>query len=283
MTHRIMAGMNFDAEGIEFAPVIPQCFTGDKILSGFLYRGSTLDITVKGTGHDVDFILLDDKRINGNFISAAQLHGRHSIIITMKNGHPAVQGTQMTNHAEIIPDEPIVEWNGDSAHIINYNPSFAYKMIIDGAMKYSISDSAFVLPKIGNFSEIAIVASNYQRYSYASHPFILGGSKYRNYIITPNQQKQGTIELNIDVPEGGDYMISISYINDETTCDARIVSANNHKQGVTLLGGLDSDDMAGQSNLIHVDLLKNTNKLTISGLPACHGQAVPISINVFKK
>lgn len=283
MTHRLMAGLKFDAEGIEFAPVVPAFFSGDKHLDGFMYRGATLNITVKGTGHDVDKVELDGKAVNGTFIAASLLKGTHNIVIKMKEGRKAEQGVTITNKEMQVPAEPVVVWNGDSAHIYNFDHQLAYKLVIDGNITYTISDSTFAVPSNNTFTEMAVVAANKRCFSYSSRPFIVGGSKFKYFLIAKEQCDSDQITLHLNVPEGGDYMLSINYTSNETACDARIISANTHKQGVTLLSGLNTDGVAGQSNLIHVDLLRNDNIITISRLPACHGKARPISVNLFKK
>ena len=123
MTHRVLMGMNFVPDGIEFSPNVPICFDGDKKLTGFKYRNGSLDITVKGTGHDVDFIMLDGTRINGNFIGTDALQGHHTIEVTMRPGAQASQRVTIVTRAMVLPDEPQVVWNGDSALIVNYNAS----------------------------------------------------------------------------------------------------------------------------------------------------------------
>lgn len=283
MTHRLLFGMKFETDGIEFMPVVPSCFAGDKQLSGFSYRDGTLNITVKGCGHDVDYITLDDQRVNGTFVAASQLKGEHNIVIQMKEGHTSERGITISNVLMQLPDEPVVAWDGDSAYIYNYNPSQAYKLVIDGKISYTINDSVFAVPQINTFSEMAVITANKRCFSYTSRPFILGGSKFKYFLIGADQIEGDKITLHLNVPEGGDYMLSINYTSNETSCDARIISANTHKQGVTLLSGLNAERVAGQSNLIHVDLLRNDNIVTISGLPTCHGQARPISVNLFKK
>lgn len=284
MTHRILAGMNFESNGIEFAPTVPACFTGDKHIQGFNYRGSTLDITIKGTGHDVEHIDMDDKRLSGNFIKAEQLKGNHhTIVVTMKEGHEENQGIEFSSRNETVPAEPIVTWNGDSAIINNYNNQYAYSLIIDGALTSGISDSIFALPQIDNFSEIAVVAINRKVFSFASRPFIIGGSKFKTYTIPGTDVNKDAINVNITVPEAGDYMLSVNYISPAAPSDTRTVSANTHRQGVVILGGLKSDSISGQSNLIHVDLLRNNNTITISTTPTMGRIATPITLNLFKK
>lgn len=288
MTHRLMAGMKFDAQGIVFEPFIPSCFTGDKKILNFNYRGSSLDITIKGTGKDVDFILLDDKRIDGNFISADKLKGHHSIIITMKQENSlSHQGVTVVTRNITLPDEPEVMWNGDSARVINYNPSLKYKLLVDGNNYYTINDSVFAMPSIENFAEVCVIASNRHCFSYTSRPFILGGRKFQRYPIPATSANNDSINVTISVPEGGNYMLSVNYTSPITFSEVYVVSANTHRQGVIILGGIGTDSISDQSNLIHVDLLRNTNTITLKR-NSHNGNynkkaARPLTLNIFKK
>jgi len=283
MTHRVIAGMTFEPQGIEFEPVVPACFTGDKQLMGFKYRGATLDITVKGTGHEVDFILLDDKRMDGTFIEASKLQKRHSIVITMKEGHVGSQGVTVVNSRTLQPEEPIVMWNGDSASIFNYNPNLAYKLVVDGSRHYSIDDSVFALPQIDKFAELAVVAANKRCFSYSSRPFIKGGPDYYYTHIPEAVAHSESLTVDVNVRQAGTYMLNINYISPATVIDVRTVSANTHRMGIVVMGGLGTDSVASQSNYIPVELLTGKNAITVTAHPASHPTATPLSFNLFKK
>lgn len=287
LTHRVLAGMEFDPEGIEFNPFVPSCLNGDKTITGFKYRNGTIDITVKGTGCIVDFVLLDDKRIDGNFISADKLAGHHSIIVTMNNEAPsATQGVTIATHSFALPDEPVVMWNGDSAQVLNYDPALNYKLVVDGTSSYTISDSIFALPAIDTFSEMCVIAASKSCFSYTSRPFILGGRKFQRYPIPASAEGNDSINVTINVPDGGNYMLSVNYMSPAHSSDVYIVSANTHRQGVVVMSGLGTDTISGQTNLIHVDLLRNANTITLkrtsptgTGAPT----ARPLTLNIFKK
>ncbi len=283
MTHRLLAGMTFEPQGIEFAPVVPSCLPGDKQLMGVSYRGATLDITIKGTGHEVDFILLDDKRIDGTFIEASLLTGRHSIVITMSQGHMGAQGATIVSQRTIRPDEPMIMWNGDSASIFNYTPSMVYKLVVDGSRFYSIDDSTFMLPKIDKFAQVAVVASNSRCYSYTSRPLTMGGKSYVYAAIADEASHSDNINVNVNVSQAGTYMLNVNYISPATSIDVRTVSANTHRMGIVVMSGLGTDSVASQSNIIPVDLLKGANTITVTAHPSSHTAATPLSLNLFKK
>lgn len=283
MTIRVFAGMKFETDGIEFSPVIPQCLAGDKHINGFSYRDATLDITLQGCGHTIDRIMLDGKQLGSNFIPADKLHGHHNITIAVKDESTTSQGVTIVNQRMMFPDEPVVVWNGDSAAITNYDPQLAYRLIVNGNPSLDVADSVFAIPEIDNFSEIALIASNRRCFSYTSRPFILGGDLFQHYVIPRNLAQRDTVSVKVNVPHAGDYMISVNYLSSSRYGDARIVSANTHRQGVVALSGLGTDSISGHSNLIHIDLLRNGNTITLIKTPSIERQATPLSINVFKR
>lgn len=283
MTHRLMAGLNFEPQGIEFAPIVPQCLPGDKKLLGFAYRSGTLDITVRGTGHDVDHVQLDGKRIDGTFVRASQLQGHHTIEITMREGIRGKQGVTIASGRNVRPEHPVVMWNGDSVAIVNYNPHLAYRLVVDGARHYSINDSTFQLPQIDKFAEMTVIASNKRCFGYASKPFVVGGTGYYYAPIPRGMAGSDRVSVEVKVRRAGTYMLNVNYISPATSMDVRTVSANTHRMGIVVMGGLGTDSVASQSNLIAVDLLTGKNTIDITAHPSSRATATPLSINLFKK
>lgn len=283
MTVRVIAGIEFEPDGINFSPTIPQCLSGDKTIHNLKYRDGLLDITINGTGHDVDYITLDDAKQTSSFIAAQHLKGQHKIVVVMKDDAPHSREVTIARNRMVLPDIPVVTWIGDSAIINNYDPQLTYHLVIDGSMSYSVSDSVFALPHIDNFSEVALAAANNRCFSYTSRPFILGGDLFQLYTLPSNTSNHDTVSVNINVPQAGDYMLSVGYLSNAHTGDVRIVGANTHRQGVVSLSGLNSEGVSGHSNLIHVDLLRNSNVIQLIKAPNMERTATPISINIFKK
>jgi len=56
---RVIFGISLTPRGLEFNPVIPSEFEGDKMLTGVRYRNAVLDITVSGTGSRIGSFFLD--------------------------------------------------------------------------------------------------------------------------------------------------------------------------------------------------------------------------------
>jgi glycogen debranching enzyme len=81
MVYHGLCGMQFEAGGIRFAPVVPQTFQGLS-LSGVKYRDCTLKIVIQGNGAEVKAFKLDGQPQAAPFMDAA-LRGEHQLEIDL--------------------------------------------------------------------------------------------------------------------------------------------------------------------------------------------------------
>ena len=140
MVYRVYAGMTFLPGGIEFNPTIPSFMKGIKHIYGFKYRNATLDITISGTGNDIDNISIDNQVGHDNFFSG-QLSGHHTIHIKMRNSTPVAQEVTLGDQNFTLPATPVVKWLKDSTRILNYNSNLDYRMVVNGQLLYTVNDS----------------------------------------------------------------------------------------------------------------------------------------------
>ena len=82
MMYQGMFGLNFQPDGVLFAPTLPANW-GDVQLSGLKYRGATLDIALQGQGNRIANVRIDGKTNKRAFIPAT-LNGAHSVKITLR-------------------------------------------------------------------------------------------------------------------------------------------------------------------------------------------------------
>ena len=76
-------GMNFDVDGIRFAPVVPDTFKNGMTLNNFIYRKDTLNMSVTGSGIYIQTFKLDGVAA-APFVAGA-LTGKHAVVMTMGN------------------------------------------------------------------------------------------------------------------------------------------------------------------------------------------------------
>jgi cellobiose phosphorylase len=86
MIYHGLFGMNFEADGIHFAPVVPEQFS-HLSLTGVKYRAAKLKITVQGSGTEIREFKLDGQRQSQPFFAASN-RGEHQIEIVLMNPLP---------------------------------------------------------------------------------------------------------------------------------------------------------------------------------------------------
>jgi len=94
-TFRVLFGMRFHPDGLEFRPMVPASYAGVRTLSGVHYRGATLTVTVRGYGDAVASVRVDGRPVARAMIPAG-LAGAHAVDITMNDRWP---GT----HVNVVP------------------------------------------------------------------------------------------------------------------------------------------------------------------------------------
>ena len=86
ITQRILFGITFTPDRLEFAPFVPQTMAATRSLTGFRYRGATLDITVSGYGNQIQEFRLDGKK-HAAYIPG-DITGHHTINIVLADNTP---------------------------------------------------------------------------------------------------------------------------------------------------------------------------------------------------
>ncbi len=82
ITCRILFGIHFEEDGLLFAPFVPETLADTRELTGFPYRGASLDIKVRGYGDKIKSLTLNGKP-HAPFIKADELKKGGKIDIVM--------------------------------------------------------------------------------------------------------------------------------------------------------------------------------------------------------
>ncbi len=299
LTQRILFGINFEPDGLLFKPFVPATFAGIRTLRGFPYRGGRLNITIDGFGDTISEIYVDGKKTDSQgYFSASQLKKIKDIRIVLDNepiermglNRVANKRAPLTPTAWIEDDE--LRWNP-----IEYIAG--YEVIRNGVRVGKTRQTSFKLTEPGEWQVIGVDTDGVE--SFASEPrsnrkrqtiqFPKEGAKMSSLEIsypslTPVEGFSGTgfretdtssepIQVSVEVPEGGDYILSVRYangngpINTENKCGVRTLKINGEKVGTLVFPhrGVGNWNDWGYSNHLKVNIPAGESILTIEYQP----------------
>ncbi|MGM9813251.1 MAG: hypothetical protein ACI30V_10490 [Muribaculaceae bacterium] len=290
MSLKITAGITLSPEGIEFNPVVPEGLAGAKTISGIRYRGASFNLTIIGTGSAIKRFELDGKPLNTNFLHS-DIIGEHNIVITLEDPvQPATQHVNISQPA-MCPFTPEVQWDGDSARIVNFNRNLTYSVVINNR-SFSGVHKVFSVPveeENKPLSIIYVVARGGGIVSQASQPrefvspsalttyplasFATAGTK-----LLPAHLGKQVVEFSADgiseitIPafaqRAGYYYLDVHYSCGSSSASITPmcqVWVNTHRQDVLVLPALGANQWRtfGYSNRIKVALLAGKNTIRL--------------------
>ena len=293
MILRVIAGMNFLPNGIEFNPKVPVCFAGTKHISQFHYRDAVLDITIKGTGDDLDKITLDGKVLASNFIEGS-LKGNHKIVIEMNDRYSGSGAATQAAKMKLLPEEPKWSWDGYYGTNYTYSSQLGYRIFINGEATYAMRDSVLGTRDTVTYRSYSIVAINRYGHSFISkphyittsaqcYPFIQHAPSLATTMPALNTLSHHPITLAddttwVEIPvhtnEAGDYILDVLYGNGNgapsmwSPCDMLKIIANGHSQGVVSTPQLGVNQWLTMqySSHLNIKLLKGNNVIKLCRL-----------------
>lgn len=261
---RVFAGINMNEEGITIQPLVPKGWMSKKQLTNLKYRKAILDITIQGYGDRVSAFYIDGKKLKEPFVSSS-MNGRHSVRIVMND-----QFSRYDEHAvepvNYSPHTPIA-WLDGATRMSWQQVQGAkeYKILRNGRSiaiqpESNIEGNYYDIPDEEGFAEYQVVAvDSLGVESFASEPLVrFGISNVRHYDMTafaePTTLKscQGysgngaieitstsntRIDLRINVPADGTYLIDFRYANGTgsptsgNSCASRMLWCNGKRVG----------------------------------------------------
>ena len=261
---RVFAGINMNEEGITIQPLVPKGWMSKKQLTNLKYRKAILDITIQGYGDRVSAFYIDGKKLKEPFVSSS-MNGRHSVRIVMND-----QFSRYDEHAvepvNYSPHTPIA-WLDGATRMSWQQVQGAkeYKILRNGSTiaiqpESNIEGNYYDIPDEEGFAEYQVIAvDSLGVESFASEPLVrFGISNVRHYDMTafaePTTLKscQGysgngaieitstsntRIDLRINVPADGTYLIDFRYANGTgsptsgNSCASRMLWYNGRRVG----------------------------------------------------
>lgn len=296
MVFRVLAGMEFTEEGIEFHPVVPPFFSGEKKISNFRYRNSVIDITINGTGDKIASFKIDGKNADG-FTFKAGAAGQHTVEITLANNTIAPKSINLTDQAWM-PPTPAIEWsNPRTAKITNGNPSITYQVFLNGTFEQQIQVEDYSLYDASGFTAVNLVPVSDERvFGFSPRPhffippgcerileaeefagsgtgFIADKAKASRFVET-TVDKNSRIEFKVSVARAGKWWVDLRYANGmgpvstENKCAIRTLTVNGHRAGAFVMPqrGVGEWLSTGFTNMLQAELQAGENILAVEYL-----------------
>jgi hypothetical protein len=238
MVYRVIMGMSYTTEGIEFSPMVPDSLTGPFELSNFKYRDSTLNVKVSGNGDQIDTLTVDGITQTLPYVYPANGAGSHSIEITLKKSglNYSINKVQAGTACEA-PVEPIMSWTSDGKLQWTEESGYSYKLwdgtsYFDAISPYTVPNvySTYNLVKISNSTGIwsdlgginmKIPSGNSTIYEAENGSYNPGhfekihlGYSGTGY-VSDRRGETADLSINVNIPAGksGNYILRYKYAN----------------------------------------------------------------------
>jgi hypothetical protein len=291
MVYKVFLGMDFQADGIQFAPVIPAAYAGQKTLKQLKYRNAVLDISVNGYGNRIRSITLDGEELEDAFLPA-DVEGAHSIQIEMANNSFSGDDIHLVDNKFSLPN-PQVTLSGDQ---LEWNPIegvddyFVYK---NGQKLKSVDDTAIKIKTTSEYSEYAVSAFDKEGFeSFISEPILVvepgaeqieeaekyaspAGLPFVNYsgrgFVSLTKVGNRQVNLDVRVRDRGEYLIDVRYSNGsgpwntDNKCAIRSLYVNGEYQGPIVMPQRGQNEWSDWSfsNSLLVNLNRGKNEISI--------------------
>src|SRR3954447_9186569 len=153
--YRVLFGMRFRPDRLEFAPMVPPAYGGERTLSNLRYRGAVLTVTVRGSGDGVASARLDGRPVARAEIPAT-LTGAHTLEIEMNGRWPAGVITTVDNHWA--PETPVAALRGDTLTWAPVPGAARYTLYRNGRIAASIRESRTMLEPAAGVAGYQVLA-----------------------------------------------------------------------------------------------------------------------------
>lgn len=283
-------GMDFTPDGIDFRPIVPVAFAGDKTLGGFRYRDAVFDIVMHGTGDRIATFAVDSVSLETPRLPAS-LGGRHRVDITLSGNDLPESGVNIVERRDLL-HVPQLRWSDDgrTVEIMDFDPEIRYSLFVDGVMTQVLGAERYSLPP-SEPSVSAIMPSlpgGLTGFSPPGHVYAPGQSEVTvlassviprrppMHLIRDRRTADGYIELAArhntritcyaNVPAAGDYFLTVGYSNGSQRDALRTLSINGRDVATLVCPSFHHDDWVTvrPSNTVVVSLQEGPNKIALT-------------------
>lgn len=228
LTYRLLFGLDFEADGLRFAPFVPEALDTPRRLENFRYREALLDISLSGWGNRIASFRVDG--VEQEPFLADTLRGRHAVEIRLAS-EPLPAGRINLTANRYSPRTPEADF-GVNRLLWEPEQGCTYRIYRDGTPVGETSDAVFPLPddETGSWQVTALSADGIE--SFASEPVasyrttrLYEAEEYAPAAAYPYSGYSGrgfveiarTVNRRIEIPirigEPGEYVLAWRYAN----------------------------------------------------------------------
>jgi hypothetical protein len=271
ITFKLLMGMNFQADALKFAPVVPQNLKADRKIENFKYRNSTLDITVSGYGDSIKTFRLDGE-VLAEAVVPGDLAGDHIVEIVMSDSFKNDLDINLQDPCwtPIMPPVVGVDSKYVSWHAVN--EADHYDVYIGGEKKVVGKGRGVAIDPEwkGDVQVVAVKADGTP--SFPSAPINTSRKVYKSFPETMLTKKDGKVfNITVDVPESGDWTLIWKYANGtgpvttDNNCGIRMLYVDGVKAGINIFPhrGTGDWDNWGWTAPEKLSLSKGTHTFTL--------------------
>lgn len=274
LTLKMLFGVNYETDGIRFAPFVPRALAADRSLDNLRYRDAVLNISVSGYGSRIRSFTLNGKE-HAPFIPA-DIKGTNDIRIVMDDNVPEPMRVNfspnvkapLTPVAWLSHDESVAAASGPVNNLLQWNPIeyiSHYIVLRDGKQVGQTTETSWLATMPGEYQVIGVNGNGVQ--SFASQPrsnvptIMADFAGERSAIRSSEAQAvpkapvhgfrgAGFVEADheakplaaaVDLPQGGLYSISLRYangngpVNTDNKCAVRTVFVDGKRAGTVVM------------------------------------------------
>ena len=287
ITFKLLMGMNFGADALHFAPVVPRNLKADRKVENFKYRNATLDIAVSGYGDSIKSFKLDGVK-QAEAVVPGNLEGHHTVEIVMSNSFKQQLTTnpQSACWSPLMPVATLAEgrlsWGSVDGAVV-------YDIYAGGEKVAAVTETEILVEEgwSGDLQVVAVAEDGTP--SFPSAPVNISEKLYKAFPETMLTLKSGKeFTITVDVPESGEWALSWKYANGtgpvstDNNCGIRMLYVDGVKAGINIFPhrGTGEWNNWGWTIPEKLELSKGTHTLTLR--PESDSDNMDLVINDFK-
>jgi len=285
MYYRVLFGMKYNVNNIEFHPFVPAEYSGKRSITNFKYRNATLDITVDGYGNGIKTMYLDDVELD-DFKISSSIKGKHNVVIVMNKELNEEDKINLVDNKFSL-ETPKIERYGSDIAWQKIKKAQRYAIFRNGKFLETTTDTVYSIRNSDVYREYQVSAISEEQESFLSEPFIFASSfsysiyeaeefaqaeidaqtkEEKNYIeITKSKNKN--IQFKMVSDENRNCLLNFRYANGSSTitsdnkCAIRSLYVNQKYIGAIVMPqrGKDQWDNWGFTNSLEIYLKEGVN------------------------